>query len=122
MKYKNEIIHFIGGLTPFLGELKQGDHPNGPSWYRIVNPCLVRVVQQTKESAPEVEVLTLEGSENNYRKFVDIRIPEDSIMEIRPLDKGGKLYKMYDAAQKRIKKGVIHRVGNQDIANLFGGN
>ncbi len=123
MKYAGEIIHFIGGVTPFLGELDRGGHPNGSNWYRIHNPCLVRIVPSPNDpNKGMVDITTMEGDESAYRKYVDIRIPEDSILEIRVLDKQGNLYKMYDAAQKRIKKGVIHRVGNSDIASIVGSN
>lgn len=123
MKYAGEIIHFIGGMTPFLGELDQGDHPNGPNWYRIKNPCLIKLVpSETGPKTAKIDVTTLEGDNNYYRKYVDIRIPPDSILEIRTLDKKGEFYKMYDAAQKRIKKGLIHRVGNQGSANIVGVN
>uniref|UniRef100_A0A6M3III3 Uncharacterized protein n=1 Tax=viral metagenome TaxID=1070528 RepID=A0A6M3III3_9ZZZZ len=100
--YKAEIIHFIGGLTEFVGELDQSEHPNGLNWYRIRNPCIIFTRENKEMKRIDTVVALLSGPQKVYRKFVDIRIPEDSILEIRVLDKNGALYEHYSKEVNRI--------------------
>jgi len=100
--YKGEVVHFIGGLTEFLGELDQTEHPNGVNWYRIKNPCIVFTRNNEQMKRVETVVALLSGPQKAYRRFVDIRIPPDSILEIRVLDKNGALYKHYYDEVNRI--------------------
>jgi len=93
--YKGEIIHFIGGITEYIGELDQTEHPKGTGWYRIKNPCYF--VQQKSPDGKSITlgVSRIWGVDKLYRKYVDLYCPPDSLIEIRTLDKNGGLYKSY---------------------------
>ncbi|MCK4716978.1 MAG: hypothetical protein KAT54_09250, partial [Candidatus Marinimicrobia bacterium] len=89
--YNDEIIQFFGGINQYIGELDQSKHPLGAGWYRIKNPCCPYTEQ--KGDGVTVSLSRIWGIDKLYRKFVDIYCPQDSLIEIRVLDKHGGLYK-----------------------------
>ena len=101
--YKGEIVHFIGGIHEFIGELQQDEHPLGPGWYRIKNACLTFVRQNEKEKRLDTVVAAIDGPNKAYRTFVDFYLSPDMPIEIRVLDKNGGLYKFYNEEVNRIK-------------------
>jgi hypothetical protein len=109
--YNGEIIHFIGGLTEYIGEMDQGQHPMGKGWYRIKNPAWVLTTSDGNDKLHTV-VGRLGGPQHAYRKFVDIFIPEQSLIEIRVLEKDSDLYKFYLKEVNRPKSELIHLPGS----------
>ena len=105
--YRDEIIHFQGGLHEYIGVLDQTEHPNGSGWWRIKNPCSY-IVQQVNENTVKFRLVRIWGMDKLYRKFVDIYCPSDSLMEIRVLDKDGGLYKAYRQEIDRPDVSRIH--------------
>ena len=95
--YNDEVIQIIGGINDYIGKLDQTPHPMGPDWYRLKDPCLIFVRDDPEKKTMNTIVSKLQGppGQNNYRKYVDIRIPDTSHMEIRTVDKKGKLYEVY---------------------------
>ena len=110
--YKDDIIHFSGGLKGYIGRLDTSEHPNGPSWYRLHDPCL-QIVKDNK-----VAIARMWGDRKSYRRYIDIKIPEDSIMEILTLDKNGELYKTYQKELKRMPPSRIHIPGPDELPGL----
>lgn len=101
MNYKGEIIHFFGGLQPYIGRLDTNEHPNGPGWYRIIDPC--EVAQRVdKEGRAHGVISRIWGVQKNYRHYVDVYCPEDSLKEIRVLDKNGEMYNIYQQELKAV--------------------
>jgi hypothetical protein len=92
--YKEEVIHFIGGMNEYLGVMDQTEHSNGKGWYRILDACHIGFDPERKAT----RVTRLGGPKHVYRSFVDIYIPPDSIMEVRALDKKGELYNVWRKA------------------------
>ena len=111
--YKDEIVHFFGGLNDYIGELDQTGHPMGPGWYRIKNPCCL----QTKQDGDtlRVGITRIWGVDKMYRKYVDIYCPRDSLMEVRVLDKNGGLYKAYMNELGRPDLNLIKSPTSEDI-------
>lgn len=105
--YRDEIIHFTGGIYDYLGELDQSEHPMGDNWYRIKKPCHIFQQKNPDDSSITNIVSSINGSGKIYRKFVDVRIPPDSIMEIRILDKSGQLYRLYRKEADRVDSEII---------------
>jgi hypothetical protein len=101
MPYKDQIIHITGGVNDYIGELDPAKHKLGPNWYRINDPCLVFADEKGMRLA------AIQGTGNFYKRFVDIRIPEDSIIEIRTLDAGGDLMEAYEKERVREKSKLI---------------
>lgn len=101
--YKGQVVQFIGGPQEYLGELEE--HPT-PGWVRIKNPCMIG----PKREGDMVRVMIVKhgGHQKAYRPYVDIWIPGDSIVEIRPLHPKGEMFKIY---QKEI--------GRPDIENII---
>lgn len=92
--YKNQIIHFSGGIQDWVGELDQTPHKMGENWYRILNPCMI--IKKKNAQGQLVEALVaIQGTGNFYKQYIDIRVPVESILEIRTVDKEGQLYKAY---------------------------
>lgn len=114
--YKDEIIHFFGGVQNYLGQLDQSEHPNGPGWYRIKNPCNLYISQD--KDVVRTQITRIWGVDKFYRKFVDIYCPLDSIMEIRVLDKEGGLYKSYMKELDRPDLNLIKSPTDEDIGNV----
>lgn len=117
--YAGEIIEFNGGINTYLGELEIGEHPLGPNWYRIKNPCITFRRENKDMKRIESVVASIWGNQKMFRKFVDIRIPEDSILEVKVLDKDGGLYKIYKDEINRI---APERIILPDNAGLISGN
>ena len=107
--YNDEIIQIIGGLNDYVGKLDQTPHPMGPGWYRIQDPCLVFLREDVKNKRMTTVVSNFSGpvGQNNYRKFVDVYIPPDCQMEIRVIDKKGKLHEFYQAEITRKAPNLI---------------
>ena len=114
--YNGEVIHFIGGVHDYLGELDQSEHPMGSDWYRIKNPCITFQQQDPQTQKLNNVVASMAGPNKAYQKFVDIRVPPDSIMEIRVLDKKGDLYKVYKQESERVAPSLIHMPSSGVVA------
>lgn len=113
-QYKDKIIHFFGSMHQYVGEFDQGVHKNGPGWYRILNPCVVM-----QQHDPETKILTnilmsLTGPGDAYKKYVDIRVPDDFVVEIRTVNKKGAMYEFYKGETDRKP-----RAKRQDGSNLI---
>ena len=106
--YRDEVIHFIGGVHDYLGELDQSEHPMGKHWYRIKKPCLIFRQEDAANKKMTQAVASLAGPQKAYLKYVDIYVPPESIMEIRTLDKNGKLYEIYKQEAERVAPSLIH--------------
>lgn len=100
--YNDEIIHFSAGINDYIGRLQQTAHPNGPNWYRLNDVCIVFQQRNQKNQRIEKVLAPLSGPYKEYRKFIDIRVPEDSIIEVRVVDKNGKLYEIYKKEIDRV--------------------
>ena len=114
--YNEEIVQLSGGMNDYIGKLDQTDHPRGPGWYRIKDPCLVFVREHPTEKKLQRIVTNMAGpaGSRSFRKFVDVYIPDCAPMEIKVLDKSGPLHKFYREEIDR-KKGLII-VPDQGIA------
>ncbi len=106
--YKDQIIHFFGGMHEYVGELDQKEHKMGKGWYRILNPCLVSQTQDPETKTLTNILIPLPGSGNAYKKYVDFRIPEDFVIEIRTIHKGGRMYEIYKQEVERPVADRIH--------------
>lgn len=95
MNYKNEVIHFIGGMQPYIGRLDEKAHPNGPGWYRILEPCTYQAVEDQQNNRIRAMMTRIWGLDKLYLHYIDVYCPSDSLMEIRVLDQNGALYKQY---------------------------
>lgn len=105
--YEGEIIQFSGGIREYMGELDQTEHPLGKTWYRLKNPCVLVQRNNPQKNSVENVIAAIWGHNKAYRKFIDIRVPEESILEIRVLDKNGEFYKVYKQEVERIQQGRI---------------
>jgi len=105
--YNDEIIEFSGGINSYIGKLEQSKHPQGPGWYRIIDPCLVIQKEGLETKQIKNTIATIWGPQKNFRKFVDIYVPPDSIMEVKVLDKDGELYKFYQTEISRKAPNLI---------------
>ena len=114
--YQGEIIHFAGGMNEYIGELDQSKHPLGKGWCRIKNPCTVNLVQDGKTVNRIISRIW--GVEKLYRKFIDIYCPPDSLMEIRVVDKDGKIYKVYKQELDRPDLNLIKAPTDADLDML----
>ena len=106
--YNDEIIQIIGGLNDYAGELDQTEHPNGPGWYRIKEPCLVYVEAnpQTGKLTNRIRRFVGPPGDPDYRNYVDVYIPDCVQMEIRVLVKDGRMYKVYKEEINRKKSSL----------------
>jgi len=115
--YQNEIIHFTGGINEYIGELDQTEHPLGEGWIRIKNPC--EVIYGEKKGQGKVRLLLrIWGVKKDYRRFVDIYCPPDSLKEIRVLDKDGEVYKVYKRELDRPSLDLIKAPTDADLATI----
>jgi len=121
MPYNGEIIHFIGGIHGYIGELDQSKHPMGEGWVRIKNPCAVDIVQDNKTKAVNRVIARIWGIKKLYQKYVDIYCPKDSLKEIRVLDKQGEIYQVYQKELNRPDLNLIKAPTDGDIAKVLGG-
>lgn len=110
MPYKDEVIHFTGGVHEYVGQLDQATHKMGKNWYRILNPCLL-VNQTAPDGRQRTGLMAIQGQGDFFKRYVDIRIPDDSIIEIRTLDKGGDLYEAWEKEHQRKKSKIIQAPG-----------
>jgi hypothetical protein len=101
-EYKGEVIHFIGGIHEFIGEVEVGPPMDHGRWYRIKNPCQSFVKQNEVQKRVDTIITSLAGPRKIYRKFVDLYVSHDMPLEIRVLDKNGELYKVYQQEVNRI--------------------
>lgn len=115
MPYKNEIIHFSGGMHDYIGELDSTPHPWGEGWIRIKNPCEV-VYQKNKQGGIDKILIRIWGVKKEYRRFVDIYCPPDSLKEIRVVDKEGEIYKVYRKEVDRASLDLIKAPTSADLA------
>lgn len=102
--YSDQIIHLFGGMHEFVGELCQKPHKMGKDWYRILNPCMVSQMQDPVKKTLTNVLVFLSGSEDAYKKYVDIRIPHDFAMEIRTVNKGSNMHKIYKQEVERAPR------------------
>jgi hypothetical protein len=117
--YAGEIIQFIGGVQQYIGEMAQEPHPNGKGWYRILNPCTPSVEQDGNDI--RLTLTRIWGMDRLYQKFVDIYCPDDSLKEVRVLDKAGGLYKGYMAELTRAEFGLIRPPGSSELTYIHKG-
>ena len=99
--YKGEVVHIVGTLSSYLGELGQEEHPNGKNWMRINNPVAM------KYEGDQIKLLKLGGVEDLYKPYVDIKLPADVAYEVRVLDKASMLYDGYIKESRRKKPSLI---------------
>lgn len=117
-KYPGKIINIIGGVHEYVGELDTLPHPFGPNWYRIREACQV-TVGQNEQGQPVRLVSCIDGYKNDYRRYVDIRIPEDSIIEVREVNPDGALYKVYKNQLNQVKLDKIVAPDASDLQNVI---
>jgi hypothetical protein len=109
MPYKDQVICFSGGLTEYIGVLDQAPHKMGENWYRILEPC--QMVNRQVGNQSQIGLVAIQGAGDHYKRYVDIRVPRDSIIEIRTLDPQGDLYQAYTKEKDRKKSKIIHAPG-----------
>lgn len=101
--YKGKIVHFIGGIHEYLGEIQWLDQTG---WLRISNPVLARAHTQGKEAGLYLE--RLGGPGEVYAKWVDLYIPlGQSLMEVRILMEGSSLHNAY---MKQVNQPKIENI------------
>lgn len=111
--YKGKIVHIMGGIHDFMGEIE--DSPNGDGWIRIKNPCLVKTIEQ-KGAVGEL-ISKLGGPQDIYENFVDLYIPPgESLLEIRVLNENGGLHEAY---MKQINQPKIERLVVPGMKGFF---
>lgn len=98
--YNDEVVQFRGGISEYVGRVKELKE-RGKGWYRIKEPCLVFQRDNPAMKRRENVLAYLPGPQQNFKKFIDVYIPPDSIIEVWPLDEAGELYKVY---QKEISR------------------
>ena len=116
--YNGEIIHFAGGINDYIGKLDQTEHPAGKGWHRILNPCLHFMAKDPSSKKMQNIIVNMAAgptAENNYRKFVDIYIPPDSIIEVRILDQKGDLCEAYRKESERRGSSLIKSPGSDVV-------
>ena len=113
--YPGKVIHIIGGVREYIGEMGPLPHPNGPNWYRINNAC--QVIHTTRKNTNESVRLiqAIDGPQRDYEKYADLRIPEDSIIEITILNPKGNLHNLYKKEINAVKMDRIVAPGAADL-------
>lgn len=104
--YNDDVVQFRGGISEYVGrvtELKE----RGKGWYRIKEPCLVFQRDNPAMKRRENVLAYLPGPQKNFKKYVDVYIPPDSIIEVWPLDEAGELYKVYEKEISRKTPDLI---------------
>lgn len=114
--YKGKIVHFIGGIHEYVGELDTKTHPNGTGWFRLLNPCFYMI--QKKGQDYIVSLLRLWNVDKAYERYVDLFIPADSLVEIRELDETGQLYKSYKTELSKPSLDLIVAPTGEDLRNI----
>lgn len=112
--YKDEIIAFSGGINEWVGELDQAPHKNGKDWYRIKRPCRF-ITEQLPDGSIRQKLIAIQGPGSFYKRYVDIRVPEDSIIEIMTVDKSGEIYKAYEKESIREPSKIILHPGAMNL-------
>lgn len=111
--YKGKIVHIVGMLSSYVGELDQDEHPNGEDWIRIKNPCSMKIT-----GSNQLMISKLGGVENMYRPYVDIKMPPDVAFEVRVVDKASVLYEAYIAQITQKKREHIVTPGEAGLKNV----
>ena len=113
--FNGETIHISGGLFDYIGELDQSEHPLGKGWWRIKNPCIALARNNPTNNKVELVIAPMRGDpgDKNYKNHVDFYIPETMRVDIKTLDKKGRLYNHY---QKRISQAEPSRIIVPDLA------
>jgi len=104
--YKEQIVHVIGGMNEYVGELDTAPHKNGSNWIRIKNPCKVNYMHD-KAGSQAIRLMSMYNSGTLYKQYVDIRLPDDPALEILTLLKDGDLMKNYLSQVTREKSAII---------------
>ena len=94
-EYKGKVVQVFGGHNTYLGELDTEPHPNGKWWYRLKNPCAMQNEAFKDGHGYRLHLMALSGMEKMYCPYVDLRYPDDLVLEIRTLDDKGALYAKY---------------------------
>ena len=105
MPYKDQIVRFTGGIHDWIGEIDQAPHKMGKNWYRLKNPVMVA------EDAKGLRMLAVQGANNLFKKYVDIRVPDDCVIEILTVDPSGDVMKAYKQESERKKSDLILPAG-----------
>jgi len=110
MAYDDQVIQFsVDKIVTWVGSLDTKPHKMGPGWFRILNPCQV-VAKDNR-----LGLSAIQGNGDFYKKYVDIRVPDDAVVEIRTLDKGGELHDAYLKEIERKKSTIIKSPGLMSI-------
>lgn len=117
--YPGKVIYILGGMREYIGEMDTLPHPNGENWYRIKNACEV-IHTEIKEGKRARIVSAIDGPQKDFKKHVDIRIPEDSIMEILEVNPEGNIHKIYKQELTRVKMDRIVAPDAADIHSIMG--
>ena len=109
-QYKDEIVHFSGGIHDYIGSLEtSGKEAGGGQWFRIHEPCLTFTQDNPALKTRKNIIALMSGAPGarNYHNYVDIYIPQDSIIEIRVLDKNGDMFRIYRQEVERKPPNMI---------------
>lgn len=104
--YKDQIVRFTGGIHDWIGEIDQAPHKMGKNWYRILNPVMV-----AEDGKGGMRFHAVQGNENLFKKYVDLRIPDDCVIEIMTVDPSGAVMKAYKQESERKKSDLILPAG-----------
>lgn len=104
--YKEQVVHVTGGMNDWVGELDTTPHKNGSNWIRIKNPCKA-VYGHDKSGNEAIRLMAVYNAGTMYKKYVDIRLPDDPAIEILTLLKDGDLMKNYMTQVTREKSTII---------------
>lgn len=124
--YKDKIIHFIGGIHEYVGTIEfffdengvQQEHPNGPNWIRLNNPCRYRLEPADKEGFVKERLFRIQRDDKAYEPHVDIYSPIDSLKEIIILEEEGSLFKLYNNELSRQGYDRLVPASQADIHNF----
>jgi len=76
----------------------------GANWYRILDPCQVFQHKNPQTQSMQLVVASLWGDGEAFKKYVDIRLPDDFAIEIRTVNKQGQLYAVYKKEVERAPR------------------
>lgn len=113
MPYKDQVVLFDGGIHRYVGQIDQAKHKMGEGWWRILNPC--EIAQGQQNGKPVNVLVAFHYPKRNFKRYVDLYIPRDSLIEIRTLDHDGDMYKEYCRVMERQASDLIHLAGVQDM-------
>jgi len=111
-KFKpGDIVHLIGGITEYAGEISLISEEKMGYWVSIKNPCILMMVQKGNQMLSTLSILG--GPEYVYEHHVILYLPKDSLIEIRVLDREGGLYALYKKQAATPKyEGVLDLPGS----------